>query len=107
MENGYLNQLLRCIVDLLEDDDYLVDLRDVEYGTKKGPVCNPLDLTSVGSKADRVQYTCIEDFWQDILWIEHNTKIHRSGEAKSVQKPKFGSKTLQIDNLNLMGYFNL
>lgn len=55
----------------------------VAFTDKKGTVYNPLDLTEIGEKTDRAEYICIEEFWLDIKWIVHNTKVHRSGELKN------------------------
>ncbi|XP_055312550.1 uncharacterized protein LOC129574495 [Sitodiplosis mosellana] len=93
METGYLNELLNYISKLLQADQYLADrFLDVEYGNKRGPVCNPLDLTRVGEKTEYAEYTCIEDFWSDIKWIVHNTKVHRSGDKYAIEGLKWLTK---------------
>ncbi|XP_055301652.1 uncharacterized protein LOC129568114 [Sitodiplosis mosellana] len=90
MQLTRLNELLKCVADLLQADEYLaVRFLDVLYYDTKGKVFNPLDLTKIGEKTEGGEYICIEDFWSDIKWIVHNTKVHRSGDELAVKATKW------------------
>ena len=48
----------------------------------RGSVVNTMDLSTMEKKIEIGAYSCCEDFWADIKWIVHNTKIHCTGDSR-------------------------
>ncbi|XP_055312561.1 MYND-type zinc finger-containing chromatin reader ZMYND8-like [Sitodiplosis mosellana] len=81
----HLKTALNFIWDHLIADDKIFTKQFMEVDYPRGTVANTMDLNTISKKIEIGAYSCCEDFYSDIKWIVHNTKIHCSANHGKIK----------------------
>ncbi|XP_055301655.1 MYND-type zinc finger-containing chromatin reader ZMYND8-like isoform X2 [Sitodiplosis mosellana] len=96
-----LKKVLNYIFQKLITDDrtFAKPFMSIEY--PRGTVVNTMDLNTMERKIEIGAYSCCEDFWSDIKWIVHNTKIHSTADYETIRAARLLFNTAKEETYSI------